>query len=169
MRRHVSKRTAACTTCCAADLPSGPERGPHMKLIAKTLFATTALAFAAGACAQITFYENEAFQGRSVTNTQRLTTFDRVNDNKSSSVIVVGQRWQVCENAQFNGRCAGVRRGKFPSLTVRGMTDKFSPARRLAADRHVAEADYAPMPVVTKDYRRGRDEELFDAEVSSAR
>jgi uncharacterized protein YcfJ len=140
-----------------------------MTNIAKTLFATSALAFAAAASAQVTFYENEAFQGRSVTNTQRLNTFDRVNDNRASSVIVVGQRWQVCEDASFNGRCTVLRPGQYPSLTAMGLNDRISSARPLSADRHVNEADYAPMPVVAKDYRRGRDERLFDADVTSAK
>ena len=59
-----------------------------MKLIATTLFATTALAFAASACAQITFYENEGFQGPNVTNTQRVNNLDRCKDNRASSVMV---------------------------------------------------------------------------------
>jgi uncharacterized protein YcfJ len=49
------------------------------------------------------------------------------------------------------------------------LNDRISSARPLAADRHVAEADYAPMPVVAKDYRRTRNEKLFDAEITSAR
>ena len=140
-----------------------------MKLLRTTLFATTALAFAAGACAQVTFYENDAYQGRNVTNKQRVSSFDGAIDNRASSAIVVGQRWQVCEEPDFNGRCTVLRPGQYPALSAIGLNNRISSARPVPAGRHVDDADYAPLPVVAADYRRGRNEPLFDAEVTSAR
>jgi len=137
-----------------------------LKLIAKTLFATTTLAFAAAACAQITLYENEAFQGRSLTTQQRDGRLDRAG---SASVIVVGERWEVCEAPRFNGHCTVLRPGQYPALSTMGLNDRIASARPLAADRHVAQADYAPMPLVAADYRRRDREALFDAPITSVR
>ena len=48
-----------------------------MKNIVHVLFATTALAFAAQASAQVTFYEQDGFQGRTFTTQQRVANLDR--------------------------------------------------------------------------------------------
>jgi uncharacterized protein YcfJ len=140
-----------------------------MKLIAQALFATTALAFAAGASAQITFYENDGFQGRNVTSKQRVAKFERALDSRASSAIVVGQRWQVCDEPEFNGRCAVLRPGQYPALSAMGLNDRISSARPLDSGRRVADHEYAPEPVVTQDFRRGRNESTYEAEVTSVR
>jgi uncharacterized protein YcfJ len=41
--------------------------------------------------------------------------------------------------------------------------------RPLQASARVEERDYAPMPVVAQDYRRRRDERVYEAEVTSTR
>src|SRR6478609_3322009 len=141
-----------------------------MKSIAQKLFAVSALAFAAQAGAQVSFYENEAFQGRSFTTTQRIGNMQGAGFNdRASSVIVTGQRWQVCDDVRFEGRCMVVRPGQYPSLQAMGLNDRISSVRPLQANAHVEERDYAPMPVVAQDYRRRHDERLYDAEVTSAR
>jgi uncharacterized protein YcfJ len=141
-----------------------------MKSTAKILFAVSALALAAQAGAQVTFYENDGFQGRSFTTTQRVGNLEASGfDNRGSSAVVVGQRWQVCEDRRFDGRCTVLRPGQYPSLTAMGMNDRVSSVRPLAANARVEERDYAPMPVVAQDYRRRRDERVFEADVTSAR
>jgi uncharacterized protein YcfJ len=138
--------------------------------IARTLFATTVLAFAAQASAQVTFYENEGFQGRTFSTQQRVGNLERSGfSDRASSVVVAGQRWQACEDIRFVGRCTVLRPGQYPSLQAMGLNDRISSVRPLAANERVAEADYAPMPVVAQDFRRRRNERLFDAEVTSAR
>jgi uncharacterized protein YcfJ len=134
------------------------------------LFAAAALAGAAQASAQVTFYEQEGFQGRSFTTQQRTGDMGRsgLND-RASSVIVVGQRWQACENTRFEGRCSVLRPGQYPSLQAMGLNDRISSVRPLPANERIADADYAPMPVVAQDFRRRRNERLFDADVISAR
>jgi uncharacterized protein YcfJ len=136
----------------------------------QAVLAATALAAAAQVCAQVTFYEQEGFQGRSFTTQQRTSSLDRsgLND-RASSVIVVGQRWQACESTRFEGRCTVLRPGQYPSLQAMGLNDRISSVRPLAANERVADADYAPMPVVAQDFRRRRNERLFDADVVSAR
>lgn len=141
-----------------------------MKTIAKTLFAVSILALAAQAGAQITFYENDRYEGRSFTTAKRVGDMQKSGfSDRASSVIVVSQRWQVCEDVRFDGRCTVLRPGQYPSLGAMGLNDRLSSVRPLQANAHVAERDYAPMPVVAQDYRRRRDERLYEADVTSAR
>jgi uncharacterized protein YcfJ len=141
-----------------------------MRNIPHALFAATALAFAAHASAQVTFYEHEGFQGRSFTTQQRVGNLERsgLND-RASSVVVTSQRWQACEDTRFQGRCMVLRPGQYPSLTAMGLDDRVSSVRPLPANARVADSEYAPMPVVAQDFRRRRDERLYDAEVISSR
>src|SRR4051812_27827515 len=135
-----------------------------MRNIASILFATTALAFAAQASAQVTFYEQDGFQGRSFTTQQRLGDMQRSGFNdRASSLVVVGQRWQACEDVRFDGRCTVLRPGQYPSLQAMGLDNRISSVRPLPANQRVADADYAPMPVVAQDFRRRNRETLFDA------
>jgi uncharacterized protein YcfJ len=141
-----------------------------MKSIAKTLFAVSVLAFAAHASAQITFHENENFQGRSFTSQQRLQNFQRAGFNdRASSVVVVGQRWEACEDVSLRGRCMVLRPGQYPSLSAMGLNDRISSVRPVPANERVADDAYAPLPIVAQDYRRRRDERLYDAPVTSVR
>lgn len=141
-----------------------------MKTIVQTLFASTALAFAAQASAQVTFYEQDGYQGRTFVAQKRVGNLERVGFNdRASSVVVVGQRWQACEDIRFDGRCTVLRPGQYPSLKAMGLNDRISSVRPLPANERVAESDYAPMPVVTQDFRRRRNERLFEADVTSAR
>jgi uncharacterized protein YcfJ len=140
------------------------------KSIVHALFAASAIAFAAQASAQATFYEQDGFKGRTFSTQQRVQNMERSNfNNRASSVIVVGQRYQVCEETRFEGRCTVLRPGQYPSLTAMGLNDRISSVRPLAANERVAEASYAPMPVVAQDFRRRRDERIFEADVKSAR
>jgi uncharacterized protein YcfJ len=50
-----------------------------------------------------------------------------------------------------------------------GLNDRISSIRPVAANERIADADYAPMPVVAQDFRRRKNERLYDAEVTSAR
>jgi uncharacterized protein YcfJ len=141
-----------------------------LKNITHVLFAISALAFAAHASAQVTFYEHDGFQGRNFTTQQRIGNLQRGgSEHRASSAVVVGQRWQVCDDVRFDGRCTVLRPGQYPSLQAMGMHSRISSVRPLAANERVAEADYAPMPVVAQDFRRRHDERLYDAEVTSAR
>jgi uncharacterized protein YcfJ len=141
-----------------------------LKNIVHVLFATTALAFAAHASAQVTFYEQDGYQGRSFTTQQRVGNLERSGfSDRASSVVVVGQRWQVCDDVRFDGRCTVLRPGQYPSLQAMGLDNRISSVRPLAANERVAEADYAPLPVVAQDFRRRRNERLFDADVTSSR
>jgi uncharacterized protein YcfJ len=141
-----------------------------MKKTFQALLGITMLATGVHAAAQVTFHENENFQGRTFTSQQRVPNLQRSGFNdRASSAIVVGQRWQACEDVQMRGRCMVLRPGQYPSLQAMGLNDRITSVRPLRDNEHVADNDYAPMPVVAQDYRRGRNERLFDAPVTSAR
>jgi uncharacterized protein YcfJ len=141
-----------------------------MKSMIKTLFAVSALALAAQAGAAVTFYEHDGFQGRSFTTAQGVNTLQRAGFNdRASSAVVVGQRWRVCEDVRLGGRCTVLRPGQYPSLAAMGLNDRISSVQPLQAKARVNDRDYAPMPVVAQDYRRRRDERLYEANVTQAR
>ena len=136
----------------------------------QALMGITTLAISVHAAAQVTLHENEAFQGRSFTSQERSRNLQRSGFNdRASSAIVVGKRWQACEDENFRGRCMVLRPGQYPSLQAMGLNDRITSVRPLNDNEHVADSAYAPMPVVAQDFRRGRNERLFDAKVTSAR
>jgi uncharacterized protein YcfJ len=129
----------------------------------------TPLAFGTHAAAQVTLHADLGFQGRSFSSQQRSRNLQREGFNdRASSAIVVGQRWELCEEAQFRGRCMVLRPGQYPSLSVMDLNDRISSARPLHDNEHVADSAYAPMPIVAQDFRRRRNERLYEARVRSA-
>jgi len=110
------------------------------------------LAFAPLAAAQVTFYEQESFQGRSFTSQQpRINNFERYGFNdRASSAVVVGTRWEVCSDNRFEGRCAVLRPGRYPSLASLGLNDRVSSARAIDANARIDDNRYAPMPVAAR-------------------
>ncbi len=141
-----------------------------MNAILKTALAVAALAVATQAAAQITFYENEGFQGRSFTTEQPVGNFKSNNFNdRASSVVVERDRWEVCEDTGFRGRCVVLRRGSYPSLAAMGLNDRISSVRAVSAALHVGESRSEPPPVAAYDYRRRDQERLYEANVTSVR
>lgn len=141
-----------------------------MKKRLLTLIALGAAAMASQASAQITFYEHEGFHGRSFSTSRQLGNFDRAGFNdRASSVIVDSDRWEVCEDAGFRGRCVVLRRGNYPSLASMGLNDRVSSVRELPRGAHVEDTRYAPPPVGVYDGRRRPDERLYEAQVLAVR
>lgn len=145
------------------------------RILARSTLAIAAAAAAAQAGAQVTLYEHDGFQGRAFTTDHRIGNLDRVGFNdRASSVVVSGDRWEVCEDAGFNGRCVVLRPGNYPSLRAIGMNDRLSSVRRLEPDEYVADARYAPLPAplpmpVQEDFRRRHNERLYQADVIAVR
>jgi len=132
------------------------------------LAAAASLCLAGSAFAQVTFYENDGFQGRSYTTRSTVDDFRRIGFNdRASSVIVTSNRWEVCEDVAFNGRCVVLRPGQYPSLSAMGLNDRLSSVREVAGQASVDEQRYAPAPVVAQDYRRRGNERLYQANVTS--
>lgn len=112
-----------------------------------TLLAVAGMAFSAQAAAQATFYEHPDFGGRSVRANQEISRFDRYSFNdRTSSVVIVGNRWEVCEHVGFQGRCVVLRPGEYPSLADMGLNDRVSSARVIARNARVDNDRYAPLP-----------------------
>jgi len=140
-----------------------------MNAILKSALAVAGLAMASQAIAQITFYEHEGFQGRTFTADKQVGNFGRYDFNDvASSVVVRSDRWEVCEDARFSGRCVVLRPGRYPSLAGMGLNDRISSARIVARNARIEENRYAPAQA-TYDYRRRGDERLYEANVTSVR
>jgi len=114
----------------------------------KHAIGLSALALAAQAAAQVTFYEDEGFQGRSFTTERPIGNFDRYGfNNRASSVIVRSERWEVCEDVRFSGRCVVLRRGEYPTLASMGLDDRVSSVRNVGRSARIGDDRYAPVPM----------------------
>ena len=101
-----------------------------MKRKLQVLFAACGIAMATQAAAQITFYEREGFTGRGFSTADRIWNFERIGFNdRASSVVVERGRWEVCDQARFEGRCVVLRHGNYPSLRQIGLNNSISSAR----------------------------------------
>jgi uncharacterized protein YcfJ len=128
------------------------------------------LAIATQAAAEITFYEQEGFQGRSFTASKQIGNFERYGFNdRASSVVVARDRWEVCQDARFGGRCVVLRPGQYPSLAAMGLNDRISSVRTVGRNARIDDNRYAPAPTVVGDYRRRPNEKLYEANVTSVR
>ncbi len=118
-----------------------------MKHFFGLLLTTTAVAFSAQAMAQATLYANDGFTGQSLRMSGDTPNLQRYNFNdRASSVVVVGNRWEVCEDDNFRGRCTVLRPGRYSALYDIGLEDGISSARLIAANERVADFRYAPLP-----------------------
>ena len=141
-----------------------------MDRIYKRAFAIAAMAIATQAAAQITFYEHDGFQGRSFSASKQVGNFERVGFNdRASSVIVLNDRWEVCDDARFAGRCVVLRPGRYPSLNAMGLNDRVSSVRPVIRSARVDDGRYAPEPIPVYDNRRRANERLYEADVTSVR
>ena len=136
----------------------------------KIALAAASVAFATLASAEITFYDREGFDGRGFTASGEVRNFERAGFNdRASSVVVIGERWEVCEDFRFQGRCAVLRPGRYPSLAAMGLNDRISSARSLPMRARFDDDRYAPEPLPVYDDRRRRGERLFQVNVTSVR
>lgn len=120
------------------------------------------------ASAQVTFYENEDFRGRSFAASSWVNDFSRYGFNdRASSAIVTSGRWEVCEDIRFQGRCVILRAGNYDSLRAMTMNDRISSVRPIQSgrDRWVA----PPQEQQSDEYRRRPNERIREVPVTSAR
>lgn len=116
-----------------------------MHALVKTTLTLVAAAAAAHASAELTAYEHRDFHGRSVTLNEPLDNFNRIEFNdRTSSLVVAGRAWEVCEDAGFRGRCMILAPGYYPSLNDAGMNDRISSAREVRAETRHPPERYAP-------------------------
>ena len=136
----------------------------------KSALGACGLVLATQAAAQITFYEGEGFRGRVFATDKQVNNFQRQGFNdRASSVIVDRGRWEVCEDAQFGGRCAILRKGSYDSLSGMGMNDRISSVRPVSADRRYDNEVTVPVNTPVYDYRRRPNERMYEATVTSVR
>ena len=136
----------------------------------KYALAVSAVALATQAMAQITFYEGEGFRGRAITTDKPMNNFGRTGLNdRTSSVVVDRGRWEVCEHADFGGRCVVLRRGSYDSLQKLGMADNISSARPADNRRRYDNEVDAQMERPDYAWRRRANERVFEAPVTSVR
>ena len=144
-----------------------------MNSILKHALVAATLGISAQAMAQVTFYEREGFQGRSFTADRQVRNFERSGFNDRASSVVVraerGERWEVCEDVRFSGRCVVLRPGNYPSLAAMGLNNQVSSVRQISRNVAIDENRYAPFPVAAYDARRRANERLFEARVTSVR
>jgi len=137
----------------------------------KAALGAAAVVLASQAMAQITLYEHDGYRGRAFTTDRDVRDLQRQGFNDiASSVVIDRGRWEVCENARFEGRCVVLRRGSYDSLRSMGMNDRISSLRRVDDNR--AYRNEAPPPVSVQpayEWRQRPNERLFDAPVTSVR
>jgi len=141
-----------------------------MNTILKTAMVVAGVAFASQAAAEVVLYEHEGFQGRAFTAERRVNNFENSGFNdRASSIVVLGERWEVCEHAQYGGQCIILRPGRYPSLGSMGMNDRVSSVRPVGNNTRIDDDRYAPAPTPVYDNRRRKNEKLYEANVTSVR
>ena len=120
--------------------------------------------------AQVIFYEREGFEGRTFTADAPVDDFSRSGFNdRASSVVVLGDRWEACSDAGFRGRCVVLRPGRYESLAAMGLNNSVSSVRTVRRDLQVEDNRYAPAPIAVYDNRPRRDERLYEVNITSVR
>lgn len=139
-----------------------------MNLVAKSAIAAATLVVASQAMAAITFYEGEGFRGRAVTTDHAVPNMREIRFNdRAGSIIVDGGRWEVCEHANFQGRCALLRRGNYDSLRNTGLEWQVSSVRPAGQRRYDLEPQASAAPVY--QYRQRPGERTYEVPVSWSR
>ena len=119
---------------------------------------------------QVDFYEGEGFQGRVFTTLEPVDDLRRKGYNDSaSSVVVTGDRWEVCDEVGYRGHCVVLRQGQYPSLQAMGLNNRISSVRSVVGTGRVDEGRYAPAPLVSRNYGRRYNEQTYQAEITSVR
>ncbi len=134
----------------------------------KAALAVAGMAFAAQAVAQVIFYEREGFEGRSFSTGDQVRNFARQGFNdRASSVVVLRDDWEVCDDSRFRGRCIVLRPGRYPSLAAMRLDNRISSVRPVSRQARIDETRYAPVPIPAYDNHRRNHERLFEADVTS--
>ena len=106
----------------------------HRLTRAAVFLAAPLLAVAAHA-GELTLFTDSNFEGAPLT--LRGTTPDLAPlgfNDRASSVVVRSGTWQLCEHAEFRGRCMVVERGEYPTLP--GFNDVISSVREMGGERY---------------------------------
>jgi uncharacterized protein YcfJ len=142
-----------------------------MKKFQIAIFGLSAALLAPLSAAQVTLYEQEGFHGRTFTAGGPIYNLDKLGFNdRASSIIVDGGDWQICEDADFHGRCIVLRSGQYPSLGTMGMNKRISSLRRVGGGPNYSYAPSPPPPAPPPyPYYPHHGEHLFTADVVAVR
>jgi len=142
----------------------------HGRWRLKTSLALATLLLGTQAGAQITFYENDNFRGRTFSTQVAVRDFYRSGFNdRASSVMVEGGRWEACDDSGFKGSCVVLRKGNYPSLREMGLNDRLSSVRPANSRRDAALREAEPAAEPAYAWRRRPDERVYQANVTSVR
>lgn len=118
----------------------------------RSVLAVAGMAVATHAIAQITLYEHEGYEGRPFTTAKRIADFERNGVNVwVSSVVVLRDRWEVCEYARFSGRCVILLPGRYPSLAAIGMDDYVSSVRVVRGNARIDDNRFKSGAIAAND------------------
>lgn len=135
--------------------------------ISRTLAVLATLCAATSAMAQVTLYEWDGWRGATFSANWPVYNLDGYGFNdRAASVIVERGRWELCEDANFAGRCVTLRPGQYPNLGAMGLDRRVSSLRPVGS-RPVSEYQPAPPPAYPYYPRYG--ETLYQADVVHVR
>jgi uncharacterized protein YcfJ len=83
--------------------------------------------------------------------------------------MVIRDRWEVCEHAQYGGSCTVLRPGRYASLSSMGLNDRISSVRNVGNTTRIGNDRYAPPGYPVYDNRRRGNERTYEAPVTSVR
>src|SRR4051812_38915279 len=76
---------------------------------------------------QVTLYARDNFRGRALSTSGNVDNLaDAGFDDRASSMVVVGDRWEACEDAWYGGHCVFLRPGNYPNLEAMGLNNSIS-------------------------------------------
>ena len=90
------------------------------------------IALPAQAAGYVTFYESRDMRGRAFSTSDIVENFGSAGFNdRASSAVVDGGRWEVCEHAYFQGQCVVLKPGRYRTLAQMGLNNAISSVRRI--------------------------------------
>jgi uncharacterized protein YcfJ len=142
-----------------------------MKTFTRHAIALAAAAFATQAAAQVTLFDREGYEGRSVTT----STYRHESTNAASLIVRDNNMWEACDSQGF---CTRLLPGQYPSIASMGHRNRIASIRMVNEagpdNRPGPSADYrddrrADYREDRRDFRRRGDERLYDAQVTTVR
>jgi uncharacterized protein YcfJ len=119
--------------------------------------------------AQVTLYSQPELRGQPYTVNGTIPNLDGSGYNdRASSVVVQRGRWEVCEHANFSGRCVTLQPGQYPNLGAMGLNDRVSSVRRAGRRPQYVAAPPSPAPDPYPYYPQ-HGERLYQANVVAVR
>lgn len=143
-----------------------------MGMSMKTAVGVAGLLVATTAAAQVTLYSRDDFHGQQFTTDRVVRNMDWAGFNdRASSVVVRDGNWQVCEDADFSGRCAVLRPGEYRSLAQMGLDNEISSIRPVEGRYGYNDRGYdrGRGYVASGDYRRRGNERIYEVPVTDVR